>query len=56
MVDVQEGLVIAHLGQGLAVESQGKILLCQTRRKIGVAAVGDQVRWEQTAPRTRQSY
>lgn len=50
MLDVQEGLVIAHLGQGLAVESQGKTLLCQILKKIGQAAVGDQVRWKKTAP------
>lgn len=50
MVDTYEGLVIAHLGQGLAVEYQGKTILCQSLRKIGVAAVGDQVRWEQTSP------
>jgi ribosome biogenesis GTPase len=50
MVDSRKGLVIAHLGQGLAIESQGKTLLCQTRRQLGQAAVGDWVRWEPTAP------
>jgi ribosome biogenesis GTPase len=41
-----EGLVISHLGQGLAVESpDGKIILCQTRRRLGDVAVGDRVHW-----------
>lgn len=48
--EILEGLVIAHLGQGLAIESQGKTQLCQTRRQLGVAAVGDWVCWQQTAP------
>lgn len=43
----QEGLVIAHLGQGLAVEGvSGEIILCHTRRRLGLAAVGDRVSWE----------
>ena len=41
-----EGLVLSHLGQGLAVESStGEILLCQTRRQLGGVAVGDRVLW-----------
>lgn len=41
-----EGLVLSHLGQGLAVESPtGEILLCQTRRQLGGVAVGDRVLW-----------
>ena len=41
-----EGLVVSHLGQGLAVEaSDGKIILCQTRHRSGDVAVGDRVRW-----------
>lgn len=39
--------MIAHLGQGLAVEgSAGEIVVCHTRRRLGVAAVGDRVLWE----------
>jgi ribosome biogenesis GTPase len=41
-----EGLVISHLGQGLAVEAEnGEIILCQTRRRLGDVAVGDRVTW-----------
>jgi ribosome biogenesis GTPase len=41
-----EGRVISHLGQGLAVEStDGKIILCQTRRRLGDVAVGDRILW-----------
>jgi ribosome biogenesis GTPase len=43
---LQEGLVLSHLGHGLAVESpSGAIVLCQTRRRLGDVAVGDWVRW-----------
>lgn len=42
-----QGLVISHLGQGLAVESaEGEIFLCNTLRRIGDVAVGDRVLWE----------
>lgn len=41
-----EGLVVSHLGQGLAVEAAGgRIVLCQTRRRLGDVAVGDRVLW-----------
>ncbi len=41
-----DGLVISHLGQGLAVETpDGTIMLCQTRRRLGDVAVGDRIRW-----------
>lgn len=44
------GVVITHLGQGLAVETeQGEILLCHTRRNLGGVAVGDRVLWEPCA-------
>jgi ribosome biogenesis GTPase len=44
---LREGLVIAHLGQGLAVEgSPGEVFLCHTRRRLGFATVGDRVLWE----------
>ncbi len=43
-------MVITHLGKGLAVETQaGNVILCQTRRRIGIAAVGDRVLWESTS-------
>jgi ribosome biogenesis GTPase len=44
---LEKGLVVSHLGQGLAVErSDGAIILCHTRRRLGYAAVGDRVLWE----------
>lgn len=44
---LEPGLVISHLGQGLAVENAaGEIILCHTRRRLGTAAVGDRVLWE----------
>ena len=45
MSGLQEGLVVAHLGQGIAVEFEQRIYLCQTRRKLDVVAVGDNVLW-----------
>lgn len=50
MRDWQEGLVLAHLGQGIAVESAGQIYLCQTRRQLDTVAVGDRVMWIRSAP------
>jgi ribosome biogenesis GTPase len=44
-----EGLVIAHLGQGIAVEHEGRILLCQPLRRLETVAVGDRVRWTPSA-------
>ncbi|MDA1342713.1 MAG: ribosome small subunit-dependent GTPase A [Proteobacteria bacterium] len=46
----EEGLVIAHLGQGIAVEHDNKIILCQTLRKLETVAVGDRVLWSLSAP------
>ena len=41
------GLVVAHLGKGLAVETEaGETILCHTRRNLSTAAVGDRVLWE----------
>ncbi|SJM89793.1 ribosome small subunit-dependent GTPase A [Crenothrix polyspora] len=40
-----EGLVIAHLGQGIAVECDNQIILCQTVRRLDTVAVGDRVLW-----------
>jgi len=45
-----EGLVISHLGQGIAVEYQDKIVLCQTLRRLDTVAVGDKVLWTQSSP------
>lgn len=45
----EEGLVIAHLGQGIAVEHDNKIILCQTLRKLETVAVGDRVLWSLSA-------
>lgn len=45
----KEGLVIAHLGQGIAVEHEHKIILCQPLRKLETVAVGDKVLWSQIA-------
>lgn len=50
MATLQEGLVISHLGQGIAVEHDGKIILCQTLRKLDTVAVGDKVLWSLAAP------
>ncbi len=43
MADLQEGLVIAHLGQGIAVEVGEQTMLCQTLRKLDTVVVGDRV-------------
>jgi ribosome biogenesis GTPase len=45
VTDLLEGLVIAHLGQGIAVEHNDQIFLCQTLRKLDTVAVGDRVLW-----------
>jgi ribosome biogenesis GTPase / thiamine phosphate phosphatase len=45
-----EGLVISHLGQGIAVEHEAAIYLCQTLRKLETVAVGDRVIWSPVAP------
>lgn len=50
MAELFEGLVLSHLGQGIAVETDGKIYLCQTRRRLDTVAVGDKVLWMQSAP------
>ena len=45
------GLVIAHLGKSLAVETaRGELLVCQSRRRIIDVAVGDRVQVEATGP------
>ncbi|MEI8208803.1 MAG: GTPase RsgA, partial [Methylococcales bacterium] len=45
MSELLEGLVIAHLGQGIAVEYDDHIILCQTLRRLETVAVGDKVLW-----------
>jgi ribosome biogenesis GTPase len=50
MAELLGGLVLSHLGQGIAVETDGKIYLCQTRRRLDTVAVGDKVLWMQSAP------
>ena len=48
--DKLEGLVLAHLGQGIAVEHEGDIILCQPLRKLDTVTVGDRVMWSLVAP------
>ena len=43
-------MVIAHLGQGIAVECDGEIILCQPLRKLDTVTVGDKVLWSLVAP------
>ncbi len=50
MTELLTGQVIAHLGQGIAVETDGKISLCHPLRKLDTVAVGDQVTWSETGP------
>lgn len=50
LTQTKEGLVISHLGQGIAVESDGEIILCQPLRKLDTVTVGDKVLWSQVAP------
>ncbi|MGR8930034.1 MAG: ribosome small subunit-dependent GTPase A [Gammaproteobacteria bacterium] len=44
MSELFEGLVVAHLGKGIAVEMGNQTVLCQTLRKLDTVVVGDQVR------------
>lgn len=50
MTELLEGLVIAHLGQGIAVEHDDKIILCQTLRRLDTVTVGDKVLWTLSSP------
>jgi len=50
MTELYSGLVISHLGQGIAVEVDKKIILCQTRRKVETVAAGDKVKLIIVAP------
>lgn len=49
MSHLLEGQVISHLGKGIAVESDNRIFLCQTLRKLDTVAVGDRVQFSQAA-------
>lgn len=49
MTESFDGLVIAHLGQGIAVEHEDRIILCQPLRKLATVAVGDKVKWSPTS-------
>ena len=49
MVELIKGQVISHLGQGIAVEINGEIFLCQTRRKLDTVTVGDFVQIKKEA-------
>ncbi len=50
MSGLKEGLAIAHLGQGIAVEDHDRIILCQPLRKLDTVAVGDKVLWSEAGP------
>ncbi len=43
MAEWLNGLVISHLGQAIAVEINGRVVRCQTRRKLETLAAGDRV-------------
>ncbi len=43
MSALHEGLVVSHLGKGIAVEVNEQIVLCQTLRKLDTVVVGDRV-------------
>jgi len=50
MSDLLEGLVVSHLGKGIAVEVGERTLLCQTLRKLDTVVVGDRVLLSQQTP------
>ncbi|ATG92010.1 ribosome small subunit-dependent GTPase A [Methylomonas koyamae] len=43
MAELHQGLVVSHLGKGIAVEVGEQTALCQTLRKLDTVVVGDQV-------------
>lgn len=47
---LSEGLVVAHLGKGIAVEVAGQTVLCQTLRKLDTVVVGDRVLLSMSSP------
>lgn len=50
MSALSEGLVVAHLGKGIAVEVDQRTVLCQTLRKLDTVVVGDRVRLSLPSP------
>ena len=50
MSSLSAGLVIAHLGKGIAVEVDDRIILCQALRKLDTVVVGDRVRISLSSP------
>lgn len=50
MAALSEGLVVAHLGKGIAVEVDNEIVLCQTLRKLDTVVVGDRVMLSLSSP------
>ena len=50
MTNLIEGLVVAHLGKGIAVEVEHTIVLCQSLRKLDTVVVGDKVLISQSSP------
>ncbi|WKJ89971.1 ribosome small subunit-dependent GTPase A [Methylomonas montana] len=57
MADLRQGLVVAHLGKGIAVEVSDdsgivaeQLVLCQTLRKLDTVVVGDQVMLSMSSP------
>ncbi len=50
MSEPMEGLVIAHVGQGIVVEHEKKMILCQPLRRLETVTVGDKVLWSLSAP------
>jgi ribosome biogenesis GTPase len=50
MATLSEGLVVAHLGKGIAVEVDDNIVLCQTLRKLDTVVVGDRVKLSLSSP------
>lgn len=50
MADLSEGLVVSHLGKGIAVELGQRTVLCQTLRKVDTVVVGDRVMISLSSP------
>ncbi|NOV32420.1 ribosome small subunit-dependent GTPase A [Methylomonas sp. ZR1] len=57
MADLHQGLVVAHLGKGIAVEvnddaglAAEQLVLCQTLRKLDTVVVGDRVLLSMSSP------
>lgn len=42
--------MISHVGQGIVVECDDEIILCQPLRKLETVTVGDKVQWSHSAP------